>query len=58
VRALDYDQKGFGLGLSIAYLIMLRHNGRIEVESEYGKGAMFTICMPVATSERIRDYVV
>ena len=58
VRVLDYDQKGFGLGLSIAYLIMLRHNGRIEVESEYGKGAMFTICMPVATSERIRDYVV
>ena len=57
VRVIDYDQKGFGLGLSIAYLIMLRHGGRIEVESEYGKGAVFTICMPVATPERIQDYV-
>ncbi len=46
-RFIDYDQKGFGLGLSIAYWIMQRHNGRIEVESEYGHGATFRMCMPL-----------
>ncbi len=46
-KTLDYDQKGFGLGLAIAYLIMIRHNGRIEVSSELGKGSVFTMCLPV-----------
>ena len=45
-RFLQYDEKGFGLGLSIAYLIMFRHNGRIEVDSELGRGSIFTICLP------------
>lgn len=45
-RFIDYDQKGFGLGLSIAYWIMQRHGGRIEVESDYGHGATFRMCMP------------
>jgi signal transduction histidine kinase len=45
-RFIDYDQKGFGLGLSIAYWIMQRHDGRIEVESEYEHGATFRMCMP------------
>ncbi len=47
-KFIDYDHKGFGLGLSIAYWIMLRHNGRIDVESEYGQGAKFTIWLPSA----------
>lgn len=47
-RFIDYDQKGFGLGLSIAYWIMMRHNGRIEVESDYGHGATFRMCLPIA----------
>jgi len=46
-RFIDYDQKGFGLGLSIAYWIMQRHGGSIEVESEYGHGAIFRMCMPM-----------
>jgi signal transduction histidine kinase len=50
-KLIDYDQKGFGLGLSIAYWIMLRHKGRIEVESEYGNGATFTICIPSSRPE-------
>ncbi|MGD2026998.1 MAG: HAMP domain-containing sensor histidine kinase [Anaerolineales bacterium] len=45
-KFIDYDQKGFGLGLSIAYWIMQRHSGRIEVESEYGNGATFRMCLP------------
>ena len=51
-KIIDYDQKGFGLGLSIAYWIMLHHNGRIEVESDYGNGATFTICMPYTGPEQ------
>ena len=38
--------EGTGLGLSVAYGIILRHNGRIECSSEVGKGTVFRIQMP------------
>lgn len=38
---------GTGLGLSISYGIIKEHNGRIEVESQKGKGTTFTIFVPV-----------
>jgi two-component system NtrC family sensor kinase len=38
--------KGTGLGLSISYAIIKEHEGRIEVESETGKGSCFTIFIP------------
>ncbi len=50
-KIIDYDQKGFGLGLSIAYWIMLRHDGRIEVKSKVGEGTTFTVCMPYSPPE-------
>jgi two-component system cell cycle sensor histidine kinase/response regulator CckA len=37
-----------GLGLSIAFSIISRHGGRIEVDSEEGKGTTFTIILPVS----------
>jgi signal transduction histidine kinase/CheY-like chemotaxis protein len=41
--------KGKGLGLSVVYGIIARHGGAIGVESEVGRGATFTICLPVVS---------
>ena len=38
--------KGTGLGLSIAYDIVKKHKGQIKVDSEVGKGSIFTIKIP------------
>ncbi|MFQ5853380.1 MAG: sensor histidine kinase, partial [Candidatus Binatia bacterium] len=37
---------GIGLGLSAVLTIMKRHNGFISVQSEWGKGAAFTMSFP------------
>ena len=39
--------KGTGLGLSIAYKIVQQHGGHIDVRSERGAGATFTVTLPV-----------
>jgi two-component system NtrC family sensor kinase len=38
---------GTGLGLSVSYGIVENHGGRIEVQSEVGKGTSFTVTLPV-----------
>jgi two-component system, NtrC family, nitrogen regulation sensor histidine kinase GlnL len=38
--------KGIGLGLSIAYQIIKKHEGTIQVQSEWEKGATFDIRLP------------
>ena len=43
--------QGTGLGLSVSYSIIERHEGSISVASELGKGTVFTIELP-ATSLR------
>ena len=42
------EGEGTGLGLSVNLGIMERHGGKILVESEVGKGTIFTLCLPVS----------
>jgi PAS domain S-box-containing protein len=41
------EVKGVGLGLAVAYGIVQRHKGKIEVQSKEGEGTTFTICLPL-----------
>jgi len=45
-QQIDSERDGEGLGLSIARKIAERHNGRIWVESEAGKGSRFYVALP------------
>ncbi|HVN22676.1 MAG TPA: [Fe-Fe] hydrogenase large subunit C-terminal domain-containing protein [Syntrophorhabdales bacterium] len=47
-------EKGTGLGLAISYGIIERHNGKIDVETELGKGSTFIISLPTSTGEEQR----
>jgi signal transduction histidine kinase len=41
--------EGTGLGLSVSYNIVAEHGGRLEVQSEVGKGTCFSIYLPLST---------
>jgi PAS domain S-box-containing protein len=47
--------EGSGLGLSVVHGIVTQHDGYITVESEPGKGSVFTVYFPKITEEPAAD---
>ncbi|WP_291722246.1 two-component regulator propeller domain-containing protein [Bernardetia sp.] len=47
--------KGTGLGLSISFGLIEKHQGKVEVESEEGKGTTFIIYLPIERTEPIEE---
>jgi signal transduction histidine kinase/DNA-binding response OmpR family regulator len=50
--------KGSGLGLAVAYSIIARRGGRIEVASRVGEGTTFTLVLPYGPSSTAPDILV
>ena len=48
----DHHYPGLGLGLFISKEIMVHHGGTIYVQSQKGKGSVFTIVLPVANDHK------
>jgi signal transduction histidine kinase len=44
-------EKGTGLGLAVVYGIIERHQGKIDVETELGKGTSFILSLPISSQE-------
>jgi signal transduction histidine kinase len=43
--------QGSGIGLSMVYRIVQMHDGRIDVDSEVGRGTVMTMTLPVASGQ-------
>jgi two-component system NtrC family sensor kinase len=45
--------EGTGLGMAISYKVIQCHNGKIEVNSELGKGTVFKITLPICMKAKV-----
>ena len=52
-RARSRDMGGAGLGLSIVKSICAAHQGRVEVQSQEGKGSQFLVELPLTSEHRL-----
>jgi signal transduction histidine kinase len=48
-------ETGTGLGLNIAQKIARRHRGKVTVQSEFGKGSVFTLRLPKAGTTNLSE---
>jgi two-component system NtrC family sensor kinase len=48
--------QGTGLGLSVSHSIVRKHGGRIDVDSEVGRGTRFTIRLPLRQSPSLSTH--
>ncbi len=49
--------QGTGLGMSISYRVIQNHHGSINVESEVGQGATFTIVLPINYQQETKQEI-
>ena len=43
---------GFGIGLFIAHEFVQKHGGQMKVESEKGRGSVFTFTLPIWSTDQ------
>lgn len=49
-RSLDRSQGGLGIGLSLVQRLVEMHDGKVEVDSTWGKGSEFVVHLPIMTA--------
>ena len=49
-QKLSRSRGGCGLGLALVRYIIDAHGGRVDIESQLGRGSTFTVSIPIATS--------
>jgi response regulator RpfG family c-di-GMP phosphodiesterase/signal transduction histidine kinase len=55
---MQKEYRGIGVGLSVAHEFVTLHKGRISVESEEGRGSIFSVHLPLGDAhvdERLRE---